>query len=121
MMDGVRLLNIVQNPIMGWGISGTVILCGTFALMFLGLSIWCVIIMTKNNVSFNSDILLSFILTICMIIATIAVASTGKPVDYYETYQVCFEGEVNAEEFLEKYEVLEQNGEIYLIKEKDIS
>ena len=44
--------------------------------------------------------------------------STGKPTDYETHYKVLVSDEVSLNEFNEKYEIIEQDGKIFEIKEK---
>ena len=44
--------------------------------------------------------------------------STGKPTDYETHYKVLISDEVSLNEFNEKYEIIEQDGKIFEIKEK---
>ena len=43
----------------------------------------------------------------------------GKVIDTYHTYEVCLDETVNMVEFLDKYDILEQRGNIIMIQERN--
>ena len=44
--------------------------------------------------------------------------ATGDPIEFETQYKVLISDEVQMNEFLEKYEIIEQDGKIYTIREK---
>ena len=71
--------------------------------------------------SFEGDI---FISTVCgffvgCLIGAIVCAGWGEPISYENQYKVMITDEVSMSEFLEQYEVIEQEGKILTIREKD--
>lgn len=44
--------------------------------------------------------------------------ATGDPVKYETQYKVTISDEVQMNEFLEQYEIIDQDGKIYVIREK---
>ena len=46
-------------------------------------------------------------------------AATSKPVAYETRYKVTIDDSVSMNEFLEKYEILDQEGKIYTVKERE--
>lgn len=46
-------------------------------------------------------------------------AGAGEPKEYETQYKVTISDEVNFNEFVEKYEVIEQDGKIYTVREKE--
>jgi adenine/guanine phosphoribosyltransferase-like PRPP-binding protein len=45
--------------------------------------------------------------------------NAGIPVEYTTEYKVIISDEVNFNEFQEKYEIIDQDGRIYVVREKD--
>lgn len=45
----------------------------------------------------------------------------AKPTHYVSTYKVTISDEVSMNDFMEKYEILEQDGRIYTVKEREDS
>ena len=45
--------------------------------------------------------------------------ATGKPTDYETQYKVTISDEVSMNEFLEKYEIIDQEGKIYTVIENE--
>ena len=115
MIDGVTILQTFTETSYTWGWSSwflvpilVCILCGTGMVLAA--------IAEKPN---------GFIVCICFAgviaagIATCCMASkqTQLPTEY--TYQVLLSDEVNMTEFAQRYEVLEQQGITYIIREKE--
>ena len=43
----------------------------------------------------------------------------GSPIEYESQYKVAISDEVSMNEFIEKYEIIEQEGKIYTVREKE--
>lgn len=54
-----------------------------------------------------------------VIIGFVAGMAGGEPTEYETQYKVTISDEVNFNEFMEKYEIIEQDGKIYTIREKE--
>lgn len=108
MIDGMEILN--QTEIMesyAW-FSYAVLLIGIIAMISL-------IMFNKNK-----EMIWGIVLIISMIIMMVLVVLSyclEKPTGRY-IYDVTISDDVNFNEFNEKYEVIEQKGKIYTIKEK---
>ena len=48
-----------------------------------------------------------------------AVARNNQPLEYETQYKVIISDEVKMNEFLEKYEIIDQEGKIYTVRERD--
>lgn len=54
-----------------------------------------------------------------IIVGFIAAVTVGiVEIEYYPTYKVTISDEVSMNEFMDKYEILEQEGKIYTVKER---
>ena len=47
------------------------------------------------------------------------VVATNKPVEYETHYKVTIDDSVSMNEFLDKYEIIDQEGKIYTVKERE--
>lgn len=71
----------------------------------------------EDNIGFG------MILFIAISVVTGAIIGFGKakPIYYVPTYKVVISDEVSMNDFMEKYEILEQDGRIYTVKEREDS
>lgn len=60
-------------------------------------------------------------IAIFIVIGAIIGFSDAKPTHYVPTYKVVISDEVSMNDFMEKYEILEQDGRIYTVKEREDS
>ena len=109
-MEGVEILNKIE--IMGHYYELLVL-----GLICIGL---CLLFMWMADKFINHDILFGTLGIACIILAILLIIigifkeiPTGK----YK-YEVTISDEVNFNEFSDKYKILEQRGEIYIVKEK---
>ena len=111
-MNGVEILSseTIYNTILPeWSI-GVGLGCG-----FIFVILMMVSIVNEHDIG--------FILSIIAIIASIVVAGLGdvtnkNSVDHIE-YKVTIDDSVSMNEFLDKYEILDQEGKIYTVKERE--
>ena len=45
--------------------------------------------------------------------------TTGKPIEYETQYKVVIDDSVSMNDFIEKYEIIDQDGKIYTVREKE--
>ena len=121
-MDGVWVLNINHGQ-RGGDIAtyigvGALIGCliGVLALLLIYLNDKCYY---KNIVYFMKD---GFVEKIMIIIVFaffgISIGAVARPITVETTYDVMIGDNVPFNEFTEQYEIIEQNGAIYTVKEK---
>lgn len=121
-MDGVWVLNINHGQ-RGGDIAtyigvGALIGCliGVLALLLIYLNDKCYY---KNIVYFMKD---GFVEKIMIIIVFaffgISIGAVARPITVETTYDVMIGDNVPFNEFTEQYEIIEQNGNIYTVKEK---
>ena len=49
----------------------------------------------------------------------LAGCTTGEPIEYETRYKVVIDDSVSMNEFIEKYEIIDQDGKIYIVREKE--
>lgn len=120
-MNGVKILNeIPVYNIAEWASITVAIILIAIPLTFFVYSIirWegfgCLVLSTILG------FLVGLLITILFIVFTSEadIAYDKNSVQYYQ-YQVIVSDEVKFSEFMEKYEILEQNGDIYTIQERN--
>ena len=71
------------------------------------------------------DFIAGLVMFLCMfivggsIVSILLGAVTGKPTEYTEQYKVTVDESVSMTEFMEKYEIVEQEGKIFVVRERD--
>jgi hypothetical protein len=112
-MEGVLILNTFEVVERAPGWTWWALIPIAFAIFFIALAVWC---------SYNAEDAPSFIFSILAgvaIGALIAALLTGKELSPETHYQVIVDESVSFAEFNEKYEVIEQEGAIYTVIEKE--
>ena len=122
-MDGVTVLSESQELTSGSvGLGALVVIISLFISFFITFGIFILIIKLTNSCS--------LVIPVCASIAFVIVAwglsiigckflhHKGKIV-YEKVYKVTISEEVSLKDFYEKYKVIDQEGQIYTIKEKD--
>ena len=111
-MTGVEILNskIMYNTILPeyWMVIGSIL---AFTLICLTVYFY---------VKFNNwaAILCLILVVISIVIVCLGAISNKNSVDYIE-YKITIDDSVSMNEFLDKYEILDQEGKIYTVKEKE--
>lgn len=114
-MEGVRILaeHVVFNTTYNWGFSVAGLVLGLFAIFCLVLTI-IDLVYGEDTLEVGVVFVLMFSFGSCFFFAT---ANSEKVLSHIE-YKVIIEDNVEFNEFLSHYEILEQDGEIYTVKEK---
>lgn len=119
-MNGVEILNVTEHAIMERAWSWTV-----FFGLFIGVFCFCVLLGVIQGFV-NCDVKCGIIVGV---IVGLIVASIAAPVvtavcyqkevgkEYH--YKVTIDDSVSTNEFLNKYEILDQEGKIYTVKERE--
>lgn len=114
MMDGIHILNIIEEPIYGFGWNSG------FGWFFMILGIVIAIASISLTIIEKDEINLLFLL---LTFLTVPLSMSGffysKVIDTYNIYEVTIDNSVSFTEFTQKYDIIEQRNEIYVIKEKD--
>lgn len=112
-MTGVEILSIGEigaGSAFNWTMA---ILVGGF----IGLVVGFMGAATEDSIGFG------FFLFIVISIFTGVISGFGnaRPTHYVPTYKVIISDEVSMNDFMDKYEILEQDGRIYTVKEREDS
>ncbi len=112
MIEGITILNTIANEtfVLGWTPVGTVFLILTIIFTILVASVT----LYKRDIA-----LLGFGALGVIGLAILTIRVNQVPGEPYNTYEVTIDDSVKMNEFLERYEIIEQRGEIYEIKEKE--
>ena len=54
------------------------------------------------------------------LLGTLIGCTTGEPTEYETQYKVVIDDSVSMNDFIEKYEIIDQEGKIYTVREKEI-
>ena len=110
-MTGVEILSseTIYNTILpGW--------CGAIAFMLMVASCGCVCVFysySKIGLTITSCVLV----VVSIVVMTLSLSSNHNNINHIE-YKVTIDDSVSMNEFLDKYEILDQEGKIYTVKEK---
>ena len=113
-MDGVTILNTITSNECG-EIAGTMLLIGAFAFLIF------ILIYIISHISDDSDkpIILCIMFLIVSLISTTTGIILASNSTVITTYEVTISDEVSFKDFTSKYEIIEQRGEIYIVKERE--
>lgn len=108
-MDGVTILNseVIMAP--HWGPIAVLIL-GIVSMFFLAF---------LSSLGFDFDNMITALIISTSMALIGAISSFIIQVPYYTSYEVILEDSVSMNEFLDRYEILDQRGQIYVVKEKE--
>ena len=80
--------------------------------------IWIIIESIRND-SYFELFLLILVIPFCVVTFFATIESPEGADDTYTKYEVTISDEVPMKEFTDKYSIIEQRGDIYVIKEKE--
>ena len=118
MIKGIEILSqseVGTDISINWAAFGAVL--GLSIILGVVCAFWC----------FSPHELDEWIVSVLMILIFVIIGvvfgvllgyATGDPVKYETQYKVTISDEVQMNEFLEKYEIIDQDGKIYTIREK---
>lgn len=117
-MNGIEILAIEQVAVaygFGWDLFFVVGL--SFSLLF-GTMAW-VIAEGSYFSRLGTTLLVCVSLAIALMLAAFigAVSETGAPTEFETHYKVTISDEVSMNDFLERYEIVDQDGRIYIVRE----
>ena len=113
-MDGVTILNTITENECG-EIAEIMLLIGIFAFL---ISVLMHIISYIGDDS-NKPIILCVTFFIVSLISTVIGIILASNSTEITTYEVAISDEVSFKDFTSKYEIIEQRGEIYIVKERE--
>lgn len=115
-MEGVTILNEIVSS------KNDVILP---LIIFIGFMIIPIIIgifaIYKNHKKYNGNIIVDIVASFLIIMPIFLIISVIQSIndEASTTYEVIISDDVSFVEFNEKYKIIEQRGEIYVVKERD--
>ena len=112
MMDGVHTLNTIPHTVYGWGYDST-----GMGLVIVGIAI---ILLCIGFAIYHRDFMLSVfsLLSIFMFVPALICFSLGEVTGTYNTYEVYIDRGVDMVEFMERYEIVEQRNDLFVIKDR---
>ena len=115
-MEGIKILSVeeVVNKTQ-FNLEIALIVAIIVSLIFIIVGIF---ISIKEHDWRNLLLIFGASLFVSLCLATIAGSAFEKPVEYTTQYKVIISNEVSFVDFYEKYEIIEQDGEIFTIREK---
>ena len=115
-MEGIKILSVeeVVNKTQ-FKLEIALIAAGVFCLVFIIIGIF---ISIKEHDWRNLLLIFGASLVVSLFLANIVGTAFEKPVEYATQYKVVVSNEVPFVDFYEKYEIIEQDGEIFTIREK---
>ena len=118
-MDGVTILNTITENVSNT--AGFLVVILIFSIMAIILSFIAIIEASNKFSEFNGFVIV-FIITgiagISFFIVSILELNTA-PQEPQTLYEVTISDEVSFKDFTSKYEIIEQRGEIYIVKERE--
>lgn len=120
-MNGIEILNEIPiYNIAEWalGTAGFILIATPLVFLIYSIIQWEDFIYVVLNAICGFFVGLFITLLFIVFTSKADIAYDKNDVEYYQ-YQVIVSDEVKFNEFMEKYEILEQNGDIYTIQERD--
>ena len=112
MLDGITLLDTGTKVISyTWGWTWTGFMMGILAILCIVISILCMIDGTGGDIFFIAAIFVGML--------SLFIFAHAKPAKTINTYSVIIDDSVSMTEFYDKYEVLNIEGKIFTITERE--
>ena len=115
-MTGVEILameEVVVERAFNWGV-----FCGVFAAMIVATI--GPALLSASDVNWKFGIFVFFAFGVASVVFAAAIAEgESVPVKYETQYKVTVSDEVSMVEFNEKYEIIDQEGRIYTVRERN--
>ena len=115
-MTGVSILAIEEVAIdfaFNWN---------AFLISVIIITFFCIIILVDSWINEGFKALIAVII-MSILVGCLAGAAIGslceKPIEYENIYKVTITDEVSMTDFMDKYEVIEQEGKIYTVRERN--
>ena len=113
-MEGITILNTVEVMASTWGFS--------IAGLFFAIVTLLILIVAIFNTIYDEISGAACFYSIAAFGIFVSLLNFGSANEYFDhyKYQVIIDDSVSLTEFMEKYEILDQEGLIYTVKEKEI-
>lgn len=116
-MDGITILNTITENVSNTG--GLVVLL-IFSIIVIILSFIAIIAVSDKFYEFNGFVIVYIITGIAGIsFLIVSILELNTPQEPQTLYEVTISDEVSFKDFTSKYEIIEQRGDIYVIKERE--
>lgn len=110
MMEGIEVLATIPKGInLVPNLPFAIIVGG---IIGIGIGIWC----ATDTGSIIAGLLIGFLVGTVAFLVTAGMSM--KPTEFIDTYKVIISDDIKLNKFYERYEILEQEGKIFTIKEK---
>ena len=110
MLEGIEILSQVEKVINRGSMIG-------FGIFFGILAVICIILVIRFNE--NGVIFFVGVGTFCLFLSIFGFVAHNPTTEKYIEYKVSISNQVSLTEFNEKYKILNQEGKIYTIREKE--
>lgn len=117
-MDGVTILNTITENVSN---TAGLVLALILSIVMIIISFIGIIICSNKFSEFNDFVIVYIIIGIAGILSfifSILVLNTS-PQEPQTLYEVIISEEISFKDFTSKYEIIEQRGEIYIVKERE--
>lgn len=117
-MTGVEILATEEVAVAwaSWNWNNFLLVVG---LSFIVGAIFGVISGVTDGKIVGITVFLSIFIIGGLLFGTIVGASTGEPTEYETQYKVIIDDSVSMNDFTDKYEIVNQDGKIYTVRERD--
>lgn len=116
-MDGVTILNTITENVSN---TAGLIVTLVFSIVIIIVSFIAIIICSNKFSEFNGYVTVLIITGIAgILLVIISILELNTPQEPQTLYEVTISDEVSFKDFTSKYEIIEQRGEIYMVKERE--
>ena len=115
MINGITILN---EEVCNKSSTGLHILCALVFIIFVLIGM-CIIIDSIRDRVYEQMFFLVLIIPMCVWTFFATISTPERLNDTYTKYEVTISDDVSMKEFTDKYSIIEQRGDIYVIKEKE--
>lgn len=116
-MTGVEIL-VTQEVATAFGFNWDIFWVVMLVCAFIGIIIGVIASHVEGD-STMFVVVLPFAMILGLVLSGMLGFATEVPVEYETQYKVIVSDEVPMNEFLEKYEIVDQDGKIYVVRERD--
>lgn len=116
-MTGVEILateEVVTSYGFCWLAFWLMLILGGCATLCIGIAAW-----VKDGKNIGIPVICLMLPIVIVMSIFLGIAGNGKPTEYETHYEVTISEDVSMIEFLEKYEVIDQRGKIFVVKERN--
>ena len=117
-MSGVEIL-ASEQVVAKYGISNTTIFT---AILIIGIAFVLGVLMSIDLLDWGFLLYWMFLgMCFSLLLCSIVQEKTKKPLEYETQYQIIISDEVLMNDFYDKYEIIEQEGKIFTVREREVN